>query len=290
MAYRPKSIVASWRTQSPATRLLRAWLGITWIYGGWDKASDPGFLNPGGATYIGAQIQAFAEISPIGDLLLKSYDQAVLLGWLTILGEFAVGIATLLFIAPRFAALLGFSISFGLWLTATFNVRPYFYGSDTAYAVMWLAYFLILHSGNKGARLDMNRRGVLRIASVVGLSGGFIGLGNLFPRKVLPIATAANKRIVALAKVPVGGTFKFTSASGNPALLFRTKAGVFAYDLTCTHQGCTVEYAPSLKQLRCACHGAAFDPMSSAKVIAGPAPRPLAKIKVKISGKNIVEV
>jgi thiosulfate dehydrogenase [quinone] large subunit len=181
-------------------------------------------------------------------------------------------------------------------LTATFNVRPYFYGSDTAYAVMWLAYFLILQNGLSGRRglgamrFDINRRGVMRIGAVAGISGAFMGLGHLFPRNVLPIAKAANKRIVALSKVPVGGTFNFTSASGAPALLFRTKTGVFAYNLTCTHQGCTVEYAPSLKQLRCACHGAAFDPMKSAKVVAGPAPRPLEKIKVKIIGKNIVEI
>jgi len=87
MAFHPKSISASWRSQSPATRLLRAWLGITWIYGGWDKASDPGFLNPGGATYIGAQIEAFSKNSPIGSFLIQSYDYAVLLGWLTIFGE-----------------------------------------------------------------------------------------------------------------------------------------------------------------------------------------------------------
>ena len=40
-----RSVVASWRNQSPAIRLMRFWLGVTWIYGGWDKATDPGFLG-----------------------------------------------------------------------------------------------------------------------------------------------------------------------------------------------------------------------------------------------------
>ena len=119
-----------------------------------------------------------------------------------------------------------------------------------------------------------------------------IGLGQLFPRKVLQIAGATSssgKKIVALSQLPVGGTFPFTAADGQPAMLFRTKVGVFAYSLICTHQGCTVGYEPSVKQLRCPCHGAAYDPFKSAKVLAGPAPRALASIKVKISGKNVVQ-
>jgi len=290
MAYRSKSISASWRSQSWAIRILRLWLGITWVYGGWDKASDPGFLSPGGATYIGTQMQGFAERSPLKPLLLNSIEHATALGWLTIIGEFSVGIATLLYIAPRFAALLGFGISVGLWLTATYTVRPYFYGSDTAYAVMWLVYFLTLYNSNRKLDIDMNRRSVLRFSSVLGIAGGFIGLGQFFPRKVLEIAGAATgKKIVALSQLPIGGTFPFTAADGQPAMLFRTKVGVFAYSLICTHQGCTVGYEPSVKQLRCPCHGAAYDPFKSAKVIAGPAPRALASIKVKISGKSVVQ-
>ena len=294
MSYRPKSISASWRAQSTSTKLLRAWLGITWIYGGWDKASDPSFLTPGGINFIGTQMAGFAERSPLRDLLLESQEHAIALGWLTIFGEFVVGLATIFFIAPRIAALLGFGISIGLWLTATYNVRPYFYGSDTAYAVMWLCYFLILNNGIKGtrgARIDMNRRSVLRIGSLFGITGGFIGLGQLFPRKQTAVAasSASGKKIVALSKVPVGGSYKFKSSTGTPAMLFRTKAGVFAYSLICTHQGCTVAYSSSAKSLQCPCHGASFDPFNGAKVLGGPAPRPLPKISVKISGANIIE-
>ena len=287
MANRAKSVAASWKSQSISTRILRAWLGVTWIVGGWDKASDPTFLSPGHPNYIGNQIRGFIAISPLSPILNKSLEHATLAGWMIMIAEFATGIATLLFIVPRFAALIGFSTSVFLWLTATFHVKPYFLGSDTAYAAMWLSYFFILYAQNKRVDINMERRGFLRLGSVFGIAGGFIGLGNLFPKTVA--AAATGKKIVALSKVPVGGKYAFTAASGEPAMLFRTKAGVFAYSLICTHQGCTVQYVSSAKQFQCPCHGAAFDPYSGAKVLNGPAQRALSKVSVKISGANIIE-
>jgi thiosulfate dehydrogenase [quinone] large subunit len=291
MAYRAKSVAASWRAQSPATKLLRLWLGITWIYGGWDKASDPSFLTPGTVNYIGNQIRGFVEISPLGSLLNNSLEHATLVGWLVLITEFATGIATILFIAPRFAAFVGFSTSVGLWLTVTFHVKPYFLGSDTAYAIMWLAYLLILQSGsnninNMRLNINMERRGFLRLGSVFGITGGFIGLGQLFPKKEAAVA-ATGKKIIKLEVLPIGGNHKFKASNGEPAMVFRTKNGIFAYSLICTHQGCTVGY--SGKQLVCPCHGASFDPLKGAKVTGGPAPRPLKAVKVKISGAYVVE-
>lgn len=279
----------SWRSQSIATRILRAWLGVTWVYGGWDKASDPSFLTPGTNNYIGNQIAGFVDISPLGPLLNKSLEHATLIGWGTIIAEFATGFATLLFIVPRFAALVGFGTSVGLWLSVTFHVRPYFLGSDTAYAVMWLAYFFILYSANKRVDLNMDRRGIIRLASIFGFTAGFTGLGHLFHKSATVASASGPKRIVKLERVPVGGRFEFKASNGQPAMLFRSRNGVFAYSLICTHQGCVVNYSRSAKQLQCPCHGAAFDVTNGAKVVAGPAPRPLAKVKVKISGAYIVE-
>ena len=167
-------------------------------------------------------------------------------------------------------------------------MKPYFLGSDTAYAVMWLAYFFILYNQNKKVELNMERRGFLRLGSIFGLTGGFIGLGKLFPRaSAATTKSASGKRIVKLEVLPIGSHREFKSSTGQPAMVFRTKAGVFAYSLVCTHQGCTVSY--SGKKLACPCHGAEFDPFNGAKVIAGPAPKPLPSIKVKISGAYVVE-
>lgn len=290
MAYRPKTVVASWKAQSVATRILRAWLGITWIYGGWNKATDPGFLDPAANNYIGNQIRGFIDISPLGSLLNSSLEHATLAGILIMFAEFATGLATILFIVPRFAAFVGFFTSVGLWLTVTFHVQPYFLGSDTAYAVMWLTYFFILHSVNRRVDLNMDRRGIMRLASVFGLSGGLIGIGKFFPSARADSEGkdgSESKKIVKLERLPVGGSFKF-KANGAPAMLFRTKTGVFAYSLVCTHQGCVVDYSRGAKQLICPCHGAAYDPFNNAKVLNAPAPRPLPKIKVKISGEYVI--
>lgn len=287
MAYRPRSIAASWRAQSTSTKILRAWLGVTWVYGGWDKASDPSFLTPGTVNYIGSQIAGFVKISPLGSLLSHSLEHATLIGWLTIIAEFSTGLATLLFVAPRFFAFVGFSTSVGLWLTVTFHVEPYFLGSDTAYAAMWLSYFFVLYNQNKRIDLNMERRGFLRLSSVLGLSGGFIGLGKLFPKAAAASKSPSGKRIVKLEVLPIGAQREFKASNGEPAMVFRTKAGVFAYSLVCTHQGCTV--ALKGKLLTCPCHGATFDPFNGAKVTGGPAPKPLRSVKVKISGAYVVE-
>jgi len=134
----------------------------------------------------------------------------------------------------------------------------------------------------------LQRRGFLRAGFIATLSAG----SSLFGRSI-PAATAApatGKQIVKLAKVPVGKTFNFThSAQGMPAILFRTKTGVFAYSAICTHQGCTVAYNASSKKLKCPCHGAEFDPLKNGSPSGGPADTPLSKVKVAIKGAWIVE-
>ena len=131
---------------------------------------------------------------------------------------------------------------------------------------------------------NFQRRGFLRALAVSALAA--ISGSNLSPAKAAP----KGKNIVKLAKVPVGGTFNFThSAQGMPAILFRTKTGVFAYSAICTHQGCTVAYNPSSKRLRCPCHGAEFDPLKGAKPIGGVTEVPLGKVKVVVKGAWIVE-
>ena len=297
MAYRARSVIASWQAQSISARILRLWLGLTWVYGGWDKASDPSFLTPGTVNYIGNQINGFIEISPLGLLLKHSLEHATLVGWIVLITEFATGICTLLFILPRFAALVGFATSVGLWLTVTFHVKPYFIASDTAYAAMWLAYFFVLYSGNKRIDVNMDRRGAMRVGSVLAITAGFIGLGKLFPKhSVASVKSGSSKKIVKLEVLPIGASYPFKRSSGESAILFRTKNGVFAYSTTCTHQGCEVFYRKQSKHLECPCHQAAFDPFNGAKVVSGPSGaspnsiRPLPKVNVKIDGAYVVEI
>jgi Rieske Fe-S protein len=129
----------------------------------------------------------------------------------------------------------------------------------------------------------LSRRTTLRGAMAVALTS----IPTLFSRQS---ASAAGANIVKLSKLPIGGTYSFTTKSqGVPAIVFRTKTGVFAYSLICTHQGCTVAYNKGAKRLQCPCHGAQFDPMQGAKPVAGPAPTPLATVAVAIKGGWVVE-
>ena len=283
---------ASWGSQATHIRIVRLWLGVTWIYAGWDKASDSGFLTQGSPTYIGTQLAGFAAQSPVGSLFNTLIEHAQYVGIFVLLSEFAIGFATILWIAPTSAALGGAMMSVILWLASGFYIRPYFFSSDLAYAVLWLSYFLYLTGGRTKVNFSINRRGFMRVGTVGALAVIAGALGRFFssPANALSpsSSTSAGKKVVKLSSVPVGGNYPFALASGEQAILFRTKKGVFAYSKTCTHQGCTVDYSPSNKKLICPCHGANFDPFNGAKVTIGPANTPLPKVKVKVQGNWVV--
>jgi thiosulfate dehydrogenase [quinone] large subunit len=288
-----RGAMSSWATQNRAPRLLRIFLGATFIYAGWDKASDPGFLTQGEPSYIGTQLAAFAANSPIGFLLNRILEHATYVGIFIMVAEFAVGIATLLWVAPATAAFGGLLISVTLWLSSSFYTTPYFLAGDSAYAVMWLAYLLLLIGNRRMPATNFQRRSVMRTAIV-----GALAVAATFAGRALPKSSASVKastkgkgiQIIKVAELPVGKTFNFVhSAQGVPAILFRTKTGVFAYSAICTHQGCSVAYKSSTKKLICPCHAAQFDPFANAKVVSGPAERALDKVNVKISGTWVVE-
>jgi thiosulfate dehydrogenase [quinone] large subunit len=285
---------SSWRNQAPALRVMRLWLGITWIYAGWDKASDPGFLEAGSSTYIGTQLSGFSTHSPLGFAFNPLIEYATVVGGFVIISEFAIGLATLLWVAPRLAAFGGFLMSLGLWLADTFHVSPYFLASNTAYAVLWLSYLLLLIGNGKRKvfTMSLERRSVLRVGITGALAVAFAGAGKFFAKAAPATSTSAagkGTKIVKLTSLKVGAARNFVASNGAPAILFRTKTGVFAYSAICTHQGCTVAYSAASKTMKCPCHQAEFDPNKSAKVVNGPAVNPLGKIKVAVKGAWVIE-
>ena len=70
----------------------------------------------------------------------------------------------------------------------------------------------------------MRMGGVAVTAVIAALAGG-----SLRPKKA-----GASKVIAKLADVKIGEAKEFTALDGSPAMLFRTKAGVFAYSRICT--------------------------------------------------------
>ncbi len=292
-----RTTTSSWRNQSAPLRIMRFWLAITWIYAGWNKATDAGFLTRGSTSFIGTQLSGYSTQSPLGHLVFnKLLEHSVQVGAFVMISEFAIGLATLLWVAPTLAAFGGFSMSLGLWLASSFHAHPYFLASDTAYAVLWLSYFLLILGKRRSSDVSVNRRGAIRVGIIGALAIGATALGKMFtPAALVKSPSSATSslpknRLKKLTDLPVGATANFALATGEPAILFRTKTGVFAYSAICTHQGCTVSYLASQKILACPCHGAEFDPFNAAKVVAGPAQRPLGKVKVAIEGDWVVLV
>src|ERR1700693_12802 len=117
---------------------LRLFLGITFIYAGVQKLTDPQFFNPSAIGFIGKQIMAFAHGSPIHNFLLQvALPHATLFGGLVALGEIAIGIGTLLGFLFRPAAFFGMLLSLMFFLSASWHVYPYFYGADIVFFFAW---------------------------------------------------------------------------------------------------------------------------------------------------------
>ena len=123
---------------------LRLFLGVTFLYAGLQKISDPGFLTPGAPSYIGTQLSAFRAHSPIGFLIdIFALPAPELTGIGVIAAELLIGLAVTLGIATRWAAAAGALVNFVLFLTASWTIQPYFLGSDSIYTVAWITLLLI---------------------------------------------------------------------------------------------------------------------------------------------------
>jgi len=117
---------------------LRLFLGITFLYAGIQKLTDPQFFNPSATGFIGKQIMAFAHGSPIHNVLLHvALPHAVFFGALIALGEIAIGIGTLLGFLFRPAAFFGMLLSLMFFLSASWHGFPYFYGADIVFSFAW---------------------------------------------------------------------------------------------------------------------------------------------------------
>ena len=69
----------------------------------------------------------------------------------------------------------------------------------------------------------------------------------------------------------------------NPDTRSRAAGGVVAYTSICTHTGCDVgDWQAGDRLLVCECHSSIFDPADGARVVDGPAPRPLPALPLTI--------
>jgi menaquinol-cytochrome c reductase iron-sulfur subunit len=151
---------------------------------------------------------------------------------------------------------------------------------------------------------EATRRGFFRIAIVV--LGGFIGLVLCIPVVGSLVGPAFRKKIPRWALVaeikslPLGHptVLSFTDQSSDGYLretvvrnvwaVRRSATEVTVFSPVCTHLGCRYDWEPNSGRFLCPCHGSLFG--LDGKVLAGPAPRPLDTLPVKIeNGELFVE-
>ncbi|MDM0117777.1 Rieske (2Fe-2S) protein [Variovorax sp. J22R133] len=82
---------------------------------------------------------------------------------------------------------------------------------------------------------------------------------------------------------------KLDPSSLDAATAARAADGIVAYSAFCTHQGCDVSsWVAADKSLLCFCHFSKFAPHQEAAVTAGPAPRPLPALPIRVDGGTLV--
>ncbi len=221
---------------------LRLFLGATFVYAGLQKIADPGFLQPGSTTYIGAQLTGFATHSPIAFLINTfALPAPQLTGVGVIAAELAIGLATLLGLWTRWAAAAGALVNFVLFLTASWTIQPYFLGSDSIYTVAWITLALtgdlgvltaepwlrsqLGFGGNARARdvmFDPARRRLLLQAG--GAAVAFVWVLSVIPR-IRSVPQASVTPTPSPAETPSGTPAATPSAAPTPA---GTKIGSLA--------------------------------------------------------------
>lgn len=91
--------------------------------------------------------------------------------------------------------------------------------------------------------------------------------------------------LAALSDIPVGQAVR--GQDGDTAVLVAQPepGSALCFNAKCTHKGCPVQ--PAGKELHCPCHGSVYDARTG-NVIHGPAPKPLARIPVKVENGKVV--
>jgi len=109
----------------------------------------------------------------------------------------------------------------------------------------------------------------------------FFSAGVKVEEQPVPLAKSS---IPETGKVVAYGTRKLivveVGGSGRPDEEY------LAFDASCTHLGCLVQWRPAEQKFYCPCHTGFFD--AAGRNISGPPPRPLERINVKVEGETVI--
>jgi rieske iron-sulfur protein len=105
----------------------------------------------------------------------------------------------------------------------------------------------------------------------------------------LPVDVAAIEPVTAVQAFPQGKSGNERNLIEVVRLAADLPAGLVAYSAICTHLGCTV--LPRLSEqgyIVCPCHASVFDPAADARVVSGPANRPLPALPIEVSTDGVL--
>ena len=172
---------------------LRLFLGVTFIYAGAQKLSDPGFMHKGAPTYIGTQLHGFANGTP-GGFILRAFaiPHPALAGVGVAITEIAIGILVTAGLLTRAAAAIGLALNFILFLTNSWHAYPYFLGSDIVFVFAWMPFVIAGAQGQPSVDMELLRRArsSRRGADEPSVAGGVVSRRVLLRRALLGAAAA----------------------------------------------------------------------------------------------------
>ncbi|MGE5619888.1 MAG: ubiquinol-cytochrome c reductase iron-sulfur subunit [Sphingomonadaceae bacterium] len=134
----------------------------------------------------------------------------------------------------------------------------------------------------------VTRRDYLRLLVFTSF-GLFLGTAAIAAVARLPRQPAPPLRVAGIGDIPEGEALQFHYPTpDDPAILIHLPGGRFvAYSQLCTHLACAVLWDSGRRVLECPCHEGFFDP-ETGRVLAGPPPRPLPRIDLRIEGQDLI--
>jgi thiosulfate dehydrogenase [quinone] large subunit len=134
--------VRAWVLSEWALLPLRIFLGVTFLFAGLQKLSNPSFFSVKSPNGIHAQMLGSARFSPLRVLVSHLVHYSTPIGWTIAFGELAIGLGVLFGLWTRVAAVAGALLSFSFFLTVSFHSSPYYTGADIVFFFAWIPFIL----------------------------------------------------------------------------------------------------------------------------------------------------